>query len=199
MRELTVKWTTACKRCGASLNVGAQAMYEKSMGLFCIGHEPKEIEEIRSFRLAKAEKKAERYEEWAEKREEKATAALNSFPEIRHDWAFITQPGHIPFRARMNAADERACESLKIADGMRSRADGIRNVKVAGDAEARRQAVRDKLDLIIHKGSRVRSIIFGDGVVVGIYAKSYRIKYDRGFTHSEEKSFIIPLKDIVNP
>jgi len=193
MRELTVKWETECKRCSAALEVGSKAMYEKSMGLFCVGHEPTEVEEIRKYRTDKAEIKAARYDEWAEKREVKAEAALNSFPSMRHDWAFITQPGHIPARARMNAADDRALESLKVAEGMRSRAEGIRNVKVAGDAERRRQALREKLDTFIHKGDRVRSVIFGEGIVLGVYTKSYRIKFDSGYTHSEEKSHCFPL------
>lgn len=69
--------------------------------------------------------KAERLRGWADKRVAEATAALESFPEIRHDWAFVTQPGHIPFRARMNASDDRAHASLAKARGMAARADGI--------------------------------------------------------------------------
>ena len=71
------------------------------------------------------EARAERLREWAEKREHTANAQLNSQPSLRHDWAFITQPGHIPERARMNAADGRAVESLRKAEGMVARADGI--------------------------------------------------------------------------
>jgi hypothetical protein len=69
--------------------------------------------------------KAERLRGWAAKREATATAALESHPEMRHDWAFITQPGHIPARARMIAADGRAFESLRKAENMAARADGI--------------------------------------------------------------------------
>ena len=48
---------------------------------------------------------------WGEKRAEKATGLRAARPDsVRHDWAFITQPGHIPERARMNARDERAME-----------------------------------------------------------------------------------------
>lgn len=194
MRKLIVKYQGECKRCGNVLEIGAPAMYEKSMGIFCLGCEPKEVEEIREYRQAKADIKANRYDEWAEKREKKAEAALNSFPSMRHDWAFITQPGHIPARARMNAADDRAYESLDMAKEMRSKAESLRHVRVAGDAEARRQAARDKLDLIVHKGSRVEDICFGQGEVIGIYSKSYRVKFDGGFTRSRDKSFIIPLK-----
>lgn len=193
MRQLTVKYTGECKKCGKSLEVGEAAMYEKSMGIFCPGHEPTETEEIRQCRQEKADAKADRYDEWAAKREKAATAALNSYPSIRHDWAFITQPGRIPFRDRMNKADDRACESLKVAEGMRSKADSLRHVKVAGDAERRRQAERDALDKIITKGSRVTDVFCGDGTVIGVYHMSYRIRYDRGFTHSVDKSFVRPI------
>ena len=76
-------------------------------------------------RRERLENKAERLREWAAKREARATAQLNSHPEIRHDWAFVTQPGHIPFRARMNAADDRAHENLHKAGAMRGRAAGL--------------------------------------------------------------------------
>lgn len=71
------------------------------------------------------EAKAERLREWAGKREQRAEAQINSNPETRHDIAFITQPGHIPARARMIAADERAFESLGKAREMESRASNI--------------------------------------------------------------------------
>lgn len=70
-------------------------------------------------------RKAERLRGWAAKREVAAEAALESQPELRHDWAFITQPGHIPARARMNASDERAYASLQKAEQMAERADNI--------------------------------------------------------------------------
>lgn len=193
MRELTVKWESECKKCGALLEVGVVAMYEKSMGLFCLGHEPKEVEDIRAFRLALVERKATRYEEWAEKRKVKATATLNSNPSMRHDWAFITQPGHIPARAQMNKADERAYKSLDVAEGMKAKAERLRNVRVAGDAERRREEVRAALDTVIGKGSRVYDYIFGPGEVIGVYSKSYRIKFDKGCTYSRDKSYIKPL------
>lgn len=71
------------------------------------------------------EARAVRLRGWAEKREAAAEATLHSQPELRHDWAFITQPGHIPERARMIARDDRAHESLKVADGMTNRAANI--------------------------------------------------------------------------
>ncbi len=193
MRQLTVKYDGECRKCGASLEVGQAAMYEKSMGIFCLGCEPTDTEEIREARTAKATVKADRYNEWAEKREVKAKAALNSYPNMRHDYAFITQPGHIPARARMNAADDRAYESLTIAKGMREKAASLLDVRVAGDAERKRQAKREALDTLICKGSRVNDACFGNGEVIGVYSKSYRIKFASGFTCARDKSYVRPL------
>ncbi len=199
MRQLIVKYQGECKKCGQSLEVDQPAMYEKSMGIFCIGCEPKDIEEIRTFRLAKAERKAEKYEEWAEKREHKANAQLNSNPETRHDWAFITQPGHIPMRARMIKADDRAIESLNVAEGFRNKAESLRNVRVAGDAERNRQTKREALDHLINKGSKVYDAVFGEGTVLSIHKKSYRIQFnskcgpDQFFTCARDKSYVRPL------
>ncbi len=196
MRELINKYQGECQKCRAILEVGSTVMYEKSMGVFCLGCEPKGVEEIRHYRTLKAEAKAERYEEWADKREQKATADLNSFPTMRHDWAFITQPGHIPARARMIKADDRALESLGIAKGMRNKAENIRNIRVAGDAARRDQAKREANDLLIHKGSRVFDVVFGTGEVVGVFSKSYRIKWDRSERiWSRDKIFVDPIKE----
>jgi len=203
MRQLTVKYQGECKKCGQSLEIGQPAMYEKSMGIFCVGCEPIETEEIRTFRLERAECKAEKYEKWAEKREHKANAQLNSNPEVRHDWAFITQPGHIPMRARMIKADDKAFESLNIAEGFRHKADSLRNVRVAGDAERNRQAKREALDQLISKGSQVIDTIFGEGTVLSVHKKSYRIQFnsrcgpDQFFTCARDKTFVKPLNNIV--
>ena len=196
MRQITVKYSGECKKCGAALDEGVQAMYEKSMGIFCIGCEPKDVEEIRIFRLEKAEKKAVLYEEWADKREVKANTTLNSHSKMRHDWAFITQPGYIPARSRMIRADDRALESLNVAKGFRHKANSLRHVRVAGDAERKRETHREKMDLIVHKGSRVHDFAFGDGEVIGVYSKSYRIKFDNGGTYARDKSYIHPLTEV---
>lgn len=68
------------------------------------------------------EARAARLRDWADRRERAALAQLESQPELRHDWAFVTQPGHIPERARMNAADDRAFRSLDKAESMKARA-----------------------------------------------------------------------------
>ena len=97
------------------------------------------------------EAKAARLRGWAEARQEKVAASLASEDGIRSDWAFITQPGHIPERARMNARDERRFESLRKADEMASRAKGIetqleRSIH-SDDPDAREQLERKIADL----------------------------------------------------
>jgi len=193
MRQLTVKYEGECARCGMVLEVGVLAMYEKTTGIFCVGCEPTETEDIRHFRQIKADAKADRYDGWASKREKDASARLNSYPEVRHDYAFITQPGRIPFRDRMNKSDEVACASLRKAERMREKADNIRNVRVKGDAERRREIAREALDKVIKKGARVVEFSLGSGTVVGVYKKSYRVKFDRsGSTYSCDKTFFRP-------
>jgi phage shock protein A len=71
------------------------------------------------------EARAERLRGWAEKREDRAAGVLKAGEPFRGDIAFNTQPGHIPFRARLIASEDRAHESVTKAASMRSRADGI--------------------------------------------------------------------------
>ncbi len=71
------------------------------------------------------EARAERLRGWAAKRETDATAVFKRGEPYRGDIAFLTQPGHIPLRARVIAREDRAYESLRKADRMASRADGI--------------------------------------------------------------------------
>lgn len=190
MRQIEIKYTGNCKRCDALLEIGKQAMYEKSMGVFCLGCEPKDTEEIRNFRQIKADLKATKYNKWAEKRELKAQTQLNSYPEIRHDIAFNTQPGHIPFRERMIKSDDKAFESLQIARQFREKVARLEIVRVAGDAERRRQNKRDINDTIIKQGSEVKDFCFGRGVVIRANKKTYTIKFASGGTYARDKSYI---------
>lgn len=71
------------------------------------------------------EARAERLRGWAEKRETRAAAVFEANRPYTEDWAFITQPGHIPARARIIAQEDRALDSLRKAGSMTSRAAGI--------------------------------------------------------------------------
>ena len=90
------------------------------------GPKGKEGEGVMATYRERREAKADRLREWAAKREAKAKALRASTPDsLRHDWAFATQPGHIPERARMIARDDRAYENHQKGTEMASRAAGI--------------------------------------------------------------------------
>lgn len=176
MRQITVKYNGECSKCGSALEVGQPAMYEKTTGIFCVGCEPTDTEEIRAYRQARADQKADRYDEWAGKREQAAEAQLNSYPSVRHDIAFITQPGHIPFRARMNRSDERAYESLKKADEMRGKAESLRHVRVKGDAAKADEAARQKVLTWVKPGMTVNTGTAGNCEVLKVNQKTVKVK-----------------------
>ena len=175
MHQITVKYSSDCRKCGLPLNVEETAIHEKHVGLFCVDCAPTDPEEIRAYRQEAGDRRAEKYEEWAEKRENRANRQLNSNPEVRHDWAFVTQPGHIPFRARMLKADERAFKSLEVAEGFRGKAESLHHVRVAGDAERKRQAKRDAIKPLLAVGMKVLTPIFGGGIIRKVNQKSVSV------------------------
>jgi PAS domain-containing protein len=71
------------------------------------------------------EARAERRREWAAGRASKAAAIHQSNEKFRGDYAFNTQPGHIPERARVIARTERAFEHSNMAAHHTSKAGGI--------------------------------------------------------------------------
>ncbi len=71
------------------------------------------------------EAKATRLRGWADKRQADAAATLKRSEPFRGDLAFNTQPGHIPFRSRIIASEDRAYASITKADAMEARADSI--------------------------------------------------------------------------
>ena len=97
--------------------------------------------------------RADRLREWSAKRIDRATATLasdNAQP-FAHDIAFLTQPGRIPERTRMNARADRAYGSLAKADSMAARADSI-------DAAAERAIYSDDLDAIARLTERIADL-----------------------------------------
>jgi len=76
-------------------------------------------------RRERLEAKAERRRDWAAARTQKASALRAVGSEYRHDWAFITQPGHIPARAAMNRRDEKAYEHSQMAEHHQQKAAGL--------------------------------------------------------------------------
>lgn len=77
-------------------------------------------------RRERLERKLAKRAEWAEGRRAKATNLRAATPDsVRHDWAFISQPGHIPARARMIRRDDKAMEHDQVAAHHDAKADGL--------------------------------------------------------------------------
>ncbi len=76
-------------------------------------------------RRERLQRKLEKRREWAEGRDAKAGACFKVAEPFRGDCAFNTQPGHIPERARVIAAQERGFEHSKMADHHRAKAGGL--------------------------------------------------------------------------
>ena len=177
MRQIALRRAGDCEACGEALAVGALAWYERRCGVYCDGCQPTDPEELRAVREAGAARKAERLEGWAAKREARAEAQLTSLPQVRHDWAFITQPGRIPMRDRMNKADAKACESLQKARDMRQKASSLRgSVRVKGDAGAKREAKREAVRAWIRVGMRVHDAIIGPATVTKVNRVTASVK-----------------------
>src|SRR3990172_2830557 len=193
MRQLTVKYEGYCKRCGELLEVGAAAMYERSMGIFCVRCEPQGVEEIREYRQEKAEHKAERLLNRAGNLDAKVEA-IHKQCEPYNDWAYATQPGHIPGRAQLIRKKEKGFEMWRESQALKEQAKNICKVRVAGDAETRRQKMRDANDTLISKGSFVHDFCFGEGEVVGVCKKSYRIKFKSGSIYARDKSYVTNIE-----
>ena len=97
------------------------------------------------------ERRAERLRGWADKREQRAAQVFKASEPFRGDIAFNTQPGHIPFRARLIASEDRAHESLAKAHAMSSKADEI-------DRQAERAIYSDDPDAIEQLEARIATL-----------------------------------------
>lgn len=72
------------------------------------------------------ERKAERLRGWAEVRRDRDGKVVEEIAgQFHEDIALLTQPGHIPYRARLIAREDRAMESVAKAERMERRAAGI--------------------------------------------------------------------------
>lgn len=190
MRQIKLRYAGECRTCGEDLDVGEEAMYERRMGVYCIGCEPTDTEDIRAHRQEAADRKAEKYEGWAAKRRKAAEAVLDHNREhYRSCHAFNTQPGHIPIRARVIAQDDRAHTSLRKAEEMEEKAERLRRKPaVKGDAERRHAAEREYKRERLEPGMIVDSVFFGPCEIVRVNRKSARVKRAPSGRLSEERS-----------
>jgi len=195
MKTITAKFNSSCDRCGAELLRGETITYEKRTGVFCVGCAPIDPEEIRAFRQRKACQRADRYEGWADKRQEKAESLYKRDEHYRGDIAFNTQPGHIPERARVIRRTEKAFEHASTAKRFRDKAESLRVVRVAGDAEKARQARRDATLQWLHVGMRVNTGHYGIAKVTKINSKTVTIESCE--TRSDSYKITVDLSFII--
>jgi hypothetical protein len=128
--------------------------------------EPWQAEE-RMTRRERMERRAERRREWAEGRQSKAAACARVGDEHRDpqtgrmDWALVTQPGHIPERARINRAHERGHEHAKMADHHEAKAAGIEHqlaTSIYSDDDDAAEALEAKAALIDAQADRAKAL-----------------------------------------
>jgi len=147
-------------------------------------------EEQRKIKKEKAERKARRLESRARRLLKKAQEIEDSWPkDIIHDIAFLTQPGHIPMRARIIRQHDKVLKLREEAKRLLEKAENIRiwGSRVRGDAERAREEKREKLDQEVQIGSRVFCPLYGWGEILKVYKKSYKVKFDRGFVLTVDK------------
>lgn len=201
MRKLIVKYEGQCTNCGVDLVVSSEAMYEKTTGIFCVGHEPTDPEAVREYRQAKLDRKSARREEWAASAVKKADNIDKSLTPYK-DYAFITQPilvghhsekGHRNLLKRIHGRMDKEYELRKKADEHLQHVG--KKAVVKGDAARRDQDIRDKWDTIIFVGSKVHDFCFGDGIVKKVNKKTYTITWEgSGNTWTRDKIFVVPLE-----
>lgn len=129
--------------------------------------------------------RAEKRGAWADAAEAKGSALTANHST---DWAFVSQPGHMPARARQIAQSDRAMRLQAKAAEHREKAAQLARMAATnkGDAERARQERRDAAGFQV--GDRAVSIFFGPCEVVGVNTKTVRIRHANGET-TQDKSY----------
>lgn len=99
-------------------------------------------------RRERLERKIERRQDWAANRRRQANAVFTRNEPFTRDIAFNTQPGHIPLRARIIRQEDRAFQSLQVADHHDSKAAGLQ-------AQLDRSIYSDDSDAIVALEERI--------------------------------------------
>ena len=197
MRIITLKWANDCAQCDQHLEVGQEAEYEKTTGIFCKGHFPVDAEQIRHFRQLKADAKSAKYEQWADSHQRKADQRLGTARSMASVIPF-GQPilvGHHSegrdrrYRARIDNNFRKAFEEKTRADELRRRAESIRNVSVKGDADKKRDEKRLAVDAWVKVGMDVQTWVFGVCKVVKINQKTVKVQ-GKFSAFNVDKSFL---------
>ena len=130
--------------------------------------------------------RADRRLAWAEAAEAKAEALVANHCT---DWAFVSQPGHMPARARQIAQTDRAMELRQQAAAHREKAASLNVLatRQKGDAEAARETVRAAFDSV-KPGDVVMTIFYGPREVVRVNKKTFSVRDSFGGTMTVDKA-----------
>lgn len=138
-------------------------------------------------------------EKWAARAEKRRQQAERADAEAQRlydanrrpgDLAFWTQPGLGRQRDKARAGLGRSFEAMNRAKRLRERAANLDRMARTnkGDAERRRQVQRDAWKGKV--GDRIRSRLYGPGVVVRVNRKTVTYMTDQGFKTNIDKSWI---------
>lgn len=158
-------------------------------------------EEIRAYRQAKLDRKIARLRKGATSRDAQATTKQSEFIENSKDWAYVTQPNINTSKGRQfSRYRERVLNKydagirLQIeADDKREYADYLEKTGavVKGDAERKRQALREEIDALVHVGDIVHSYHYQAVEILKKNKKTFTIKIvQTGSVFTIDKSYI---------
>lgn len=157
-------------------------------------------ERLRAIRQEKQDRRRDRLIKRAEAAERRAKEHRNRVSPHEREFLSLMEPikvGHHS-EGRHRRLVEKAQKAffaegaeLASADNLRRRADGIATARIAGDAEAARQAARVAASAAIAIGDTVSSALYGAGVVTRVNKKSFGITFEgRGVVITIDKSHV---------
>jgi hypothetical protein len=159
-------------------------------------------EEVREARQKKLDRKIQRLRSKAERLKKIAEEKQAELNRYRGDIAFITQPASKSSafgrrRQKIHGRYDAGIKLLAEASDLRKKADWLekQGAIVKGDAERKRQALREELDKVISVGTSVNDYIFGAGEVMRVNKKTYTIRFESGGTYAREKVYVRLLKE----
>lgn len=151
-------------------------------------------------RKEQARQKAEKYRKWAKANYAKAQKIYADWRSVygSFDWTQPILRGHHSQRAHEKVYERRDSMHRKVAEleakakRMLGKADNLERFANTnkGDAEARRQSMRDENDKSIFVGSTVNDACFGVGTVTRVNKKTYSIRFRSGSVYARDKSFV---------
>lgn len=212
MRGLGAIWNHDAKGYVAPVaRIDAIRAYAESHGLNVAEYEASDEEttpatgdRLREIRQAKQDRYRARLLDRAERAERRGDEARAKIKPHEREFLSLMEPvkrGHHSQRrhekliARAQKSFMDAGREYSDAEKLRNRAEYLAPARVAGDAERERQAARDKASAAIGAGDKVRSIVYGDGIVTKVNKNTFTVNIvSRGFIAKLDKSHVSLLE-----